>query len=317
MNIKSDMTLFRKLQKLSLLIGAMTIAVPILFWNRIPEQIPLHYNSSGLVDNWSDKSSLVLLFLAIVLLMGMMSIAVYFVKTNMDSKYSSNCERSEMNIVYPMLIVMNLVLQIMFAYIMFCVTTCRRLGPLFLPIFLIGTFAPIAYMIYKCGRVREASGDQNAIYKKMEKQEQGITYRTAVDWWLGGLLIGSEFMMIWYAIEPIIKKGEISWSMILITVGTSIFILPLFAIKYVMYSDHMLISMSIYGKERVRYEDIVGMKETLNPLSSAALSIKRIQIDYVENGTHRMILISPVRRKEFYKDLYNSGKLNLQQENKK
>ena len=43
------------------------------------------------------------------------------------------------------------------------------------------------------------------------------------------------------------------------------------------------------------------MKETHNPLSSAALSLDRIQIDYAENGYHQMVLISPVRKKEFMK----------------
>ena len=57
--------------------------------------------------------------------------------------------------------------------------------------------------------------------------------------------------------------------------------------------------MSFYGKVRIAYKDIVGVKSTMNPISSAALSLKRLQIDYAENGIQRMILISPVRRKEF------------------
>ena len=44
---------------------------------------------------------------------------------------------------------------------------------------------------------------------------------------------------------------------------------------------------------------IVDVKKTNNPLSSAALSLRRIQIDYLENGVHRMVLISPVKRNEF------------------
>ena len=38
---------------------------------------------------------------------------------------------------------------------------------------------------------------------------------------------------------------------------------------------------------------------THNPLASAALSLDRLQIDYVINGRHDMVLISPVRKKEF------------------
>ena len=70
-----------------------------------------------------------------------------------------------------------------------------------------------------------------------------------------------------------------------------------------MYSEHLLVSMSIYGKARVRYADIVDVKKIMNPLSSAAMSLRRIQIDYVEDGVHRMILISPVKRKTFIKEI--------------
>ena len=45
------------------------------------------------------------------------------------------------------------------------------------------------------------------------------------------------------------------------------------------------------------------MKATHNPLSSAALSLDRIQIDYTENGYHQMVLISPVQKKEFMKKI--------------
>lgn len=300
---EQNMHMFKNLHKVSLLIGALTILLPIIFWSKIPDELPMHYNAAGEVDNWSDKGSLILLFFVIALVMGVMSIAVYLVKTNMESNYSKDAEKSEMRVAYPIVILMNLVVQIMFAYIMFCCITCRPLGTLFLPIFLIATFAPLVYLIYKCGRIQAASGSQKAMYKAIEKTEQGMVYRTAVDWWLGVLLGGCEILMIWVAVEPVIKEGKINWAMLLISLGMSIIILPLFGIKYVMYSEHLLVSMSIYGKARVRYADIVDVKKTMNPLSSAAMSLRRIQIDYVEDGVHRVILISPVKRKAFIKEI--------------
>lgn len=303
MKEQNKIQVFKKLHWLALIIGAVSILLPLIFWGKIPEQIPMHYNGAGEVDNWADKTSLILLFFVIAMMMGLMSIVVYFLKSNMNSKYSSHYEKSEMSIVYPMIILMNLVIQCMFAYITFCSVTGRNLGVLFLPITLIAVFAPLVYMIYKCVKIQAASGSQKAVYKASEKQEQGVVYRTAVDWWLGVLLGGCEVYMIYLAVEPIVRKGEIDWAMLFIAAGISIIIVPLFAIKYVMYSEHMLVSMSFYGKVRIRYEDIVEVKETYNPLSSAAMSLHRIQIDYVENGVHRMVLISPVRRKTFLKEL--------------
>ena len=310
MEKQGNLHLYKKLHRISLLIGAMTIILPIIFWNKIPDEIPMHYNAAGVVDNWSDKTSLILLFFVIALLMGVMSIAVYVVKSTMESKYSKEAEKSEMEVVYSMVVLMNLVVQVLFAYITFCSVTCRPLGTLFLPIFVTTVFVPLVYMIYKCGKIQNASGSQKAIYKRIEKAEAGEekVYRTAIDWWLGLLLGVCEAYMIFLAVEPIIRTGKINWTMLLIAVGTSVIIIPLFGIKYVLYSEHMLISMSLYGKARVRYADIVEVKKTNNPLSSAAMSLRRIQIDYVENGVHRMILISPVKRKRFIEELESKQK---------
>ena len=136
-------------------------------------------------------------------------------------------------------------------------------------------------------------------YKAEESQETGMIYRSKVDVWLAIILLGSIGLMIWFAVEPIVRTGKVEWySMIMMVIMLAI-ILPLFDIKYILYSRHLLISMSFYGKVRIAYKDIVGVKATMNPISSAALSLKRLQIDYVENGIQRMILISPVRKKEF------------------
>ena len=56
-------------------------------------------------------------------------------------------------------------------------------------------------------------------------------------------------------------------------------------------------------KERVEYHLIRQMKETKNPISSAAMSLDRLQIDYMEKGYHQTVLISPVRKKEFIEKL--------------
>lgn len=295
------LSVFRKLHRLSLLIGAMSIVLPLVFWSKIPQKLPMHYNAAGVVDHWSDKSSLILLFFVIAMLMGMMSIVVYFVKSNMESKYSSQQNKTEMAIVYPMVIVMNLVLQCIFAYITFCSVTCRHLGTWFLPVSLLATFAPLGYMVYKVAGGK--SKTERETYKQIEKEGTGIVYRTAIDLWLGALLGGCEVFMLWLSLEPIFRRGQIDWAMLCITIGMTVIIVPLFAIKYVLYPEHLLVSMCLYGKARIRYKDIVEVKETYNPLSGAAMSLRRIQIDYVEEGVHRMVLISPVHRKQFLREL--------------
>ena len=38
-------------------------------------------------------------------------------------------------------------------------------------------------------------------------------------------------------------------------------------------------------------------------MSSAAMSLRRIQIDYTVNGRHEIMLISPVKRDEFLREV--------------
>lgn len=297
------LSICKMLHRLTLLIGLLTLVLPVLFWGRIPDTIPMHYGASGVADSYSDKSSLILLFFAVVMLMGVMNIAIYYVKTSATSKYATDAEKSQMSTVYPMIIFMNLTIQVMFSYIMFCCVTSRNLGVLFLPVFLIVVFAPIIWCIYKRERISRDPSTTLGRYKLAEKQENGIVYRSKVDWWLGLLLGVSMGWMLWLTFLPIVRGEGIEWIITISTIFTISLILPLFAIKYVLYSDHLYVSCGIYGKVRVPYETICGIKETRNPISSAALSTDRIQIDYTENGISRMVLVSPRRKKEFIKKI--------------
>lgn len=291
------------IHRVTLIIGLLTLVLPIVFWSKIPDVIPIHYGASGVADNYSEKSALILLFFAITMLMGVMNIAIYYVKVSATSKYANEAEKSQMNTVYPMIIFMNLGIQVMFAYMMLCCTMGRNLGKWFFPVFMIATFLPVAFLVFK--KKERSTNPTTALEKcKMaEVEETGIVYRSKVDWWLGLLLGGSVGYMVYLTLVPIVKGEGIQWVITISTLFMLLIILPLFAIKYVLYSNHLYISCGIYGKIRIPYDAISNIKATHNPLSSAALSLDRIQIDYTENGYHQMVLISPVRKKEFMKKI--------------
>lgn len=73
--------------------------------------------------------------------------------------------------------------------------------------------------------------------------------------------------------------------------------------RYTPYNDYILVQCYLFGTERISYESITNIKKTWNPLSSAAMSLRRIQIDYTVNGRHEMVLISPVKRDEFLREV--------------
>lgn len=291
------------IQRISLFIGLLTLILPMIFWQKIPEQIPSHYNAAGIADHYSDKSILILILFLVVILMGSMGIAVYYVKEEINSKYTKEADISQMYLVYQMLVIMNFFIQCMFAYITFCSASGKMLGKYFLPIAIIAIFFPIVLILLQKLQYDRENFREKSKLLQIEQQEHGIKYRSKVDWWLGLLLGGSVALMIYIAVEPLFLEKSLELGMVMISAATLLIILPLFSIKYVFYSTHLLVSCGVYGKERIEYAAIRHLKETKNPLSSAALSLDRLQIDYIKNGYHQTVLISPVHKKEFMKRL--------------
>lgn len=290
-------------RKITLMIGLAVTVLPILFWNDIPDKIPAHYGVTGKVDRIGNKEELILLFLILWLLIGIFSVVSYYLKTSGLSKYASEQDEENLHIVYPMMTWTSFVLVCIFAYIIITSILERNLGILFLPITLIAVFLPIAFYIEEEKKFAKSNPGEKAKFLQVEGQEKGISYRTAVDWWLALIFISVIGMEIWIFLYTFLKKGRIEW----ITLGAIVFILliviPLVRIRYIFYSEHLLIKAGWLGKERISYSAITNIKETHNPLSAPACSLDRIEIDYVRGGRSKVTLISPVQLKTFRKEL--------------
>ena len=67
----SDLSLTQKiLEGLSLVLVAGMLLGPLLFWSRIPDQIPGHYNAAGEITRWGGKGELFLLPVVSVFMYG-------------------------------------------------------------------------------------------------------------------------------------------------------------------------------------------------------------------------------------------------------
>ena len=284
------------IQKLTFMVGIVSIALPIVFLGSIPDTIPSHYNIYGEADRFSGKESIIFLLIVAALLMGAMAIALFGVKTSMQGKHASEYDTSSLNIVYIILTFVNFSIQCMFAYIIYCSASGNNLGSITIFIFLALVLGPLLFMILKNVRNRSMAEKQ-----ALSVEGEGLLYRSKVDWWLAAILLFAVGSVAAAVFEPVLNgKGLDVGTMIpLVIVGAVL--LPLFSIKYVLYEDHLLVNCGYLGKTRIKYSAIRNVKETRNPLSSAALSLDRIQIDYVVNRSYNMVLISPVRKQEFLK----------------
>lgn len=110
----------------------------------------------------------------------------------------------------------------------------------------------------------------------------------------------SEKMKIFQKIQYV--TVGIAFASIVLPLILLIFI-PLVFMRYTLYNDYILVQCYIFGTEGIPYESITSIKKTWNPLSSAASSLRRIQIDYTANRRHEIMLISPVKRDEFLREV--------------
>lgn len=297
-----NIKIYKLVHRLTIIIGLLSIILPIVFWKKIPDRVPTHFGVLGKIDAWGNKGSLILLFFVVIFLLGIICILEYYLYTNGTSTYAKAGEKNSFLAFYPCLVIMNFCLQFSFAYIILCTILCRNLSILYLPLLLIGCFAPIIYYILKYRKLKSAINDANSRYRKAEKSEVGECYRTKINPIINLALLGTMAAIIWPFGTSILEKDP-DWILLGTIILMLLIILPCYKIKYVLYPEHLLVSCSIYGKDRIPYSSITSMKETHNPVSAAALSLDRIQIDYEIEGNHGMALISPVHKKEFMKKI--------------
>lgn len=286
-------TVYRMLDILSITLMIATFVLLIVFWKKIPDTIPSHYDGAGIPDAYNDKSSLILLVFAEVFTLGSMLFAKLMVKM------TSSSNNAIMETINPMLSVLNLGLVVMFTYMFYCSATSKALGIYFLPVTLIWTFLPIVYYLYKYYKMtgRNSIKEQKEM-QSLDESNPIRSYRSKVDWWLGGLLVFCLILPVWIAAVEFMDEGKIDLWMFVFELFMIVLLAPLFFMKYTLYDKHLKVQCGFYGTHRIKYDSITSIKKTMNPLSSAAMSLKRIQIDYSPGG---MILISPKNRDEFIK----------------
>lgn len=124
-----------------------------------------------------------------------------------------------------------------------------------------------------------------------------MRYNSKKDWWIGAIIwIPMLFGLYITGYETFVENQSVLYFIILgIFVG---FVSWIWFGTYYVFDEEYLIVRCGPIKEIVPYKDIVTVKKTRNPLSSAALSINRIEIMY-----GRRTLISPVKEQDFLTEL--------------
>jgi hypothetical protein len=123
------------------------------------------------------------------------------------------------------------------------------------------------------------------------------------DWWLTIIIWGTMVFAMGSGIYSLIFEESkfIDFVIVLIlAVMLPVFLLWMWLTTYYVLDENNLVIKYGPFKKIIPLNTIKSVKMTMNPLSSPALSLKRLEIIY---GQYNMVLISPKDRDEFMKIL--------------
>lgn len=156
-------TTYTKVQKSMEATGAILMASYLLFmllvWADVPEQIPAHFDVSGVTDRWGDRIELIMVLLvAILLYAGLTWITLHPQVWNVPSAKDEVQEAHIYRTTMTMLIAIKVELLMTFFYISVSQVMVRDLHPIYLPSYLTVLFGTLAFFLVRMYRIPKKKG---------------------------------------------------------------------------------------------------------------------------------------------------------------
>ena len=126
-----------------------------------------------------------------------------------------------------------------------------------------------------------------------------MNFKSKIDWWFHLIVVLFTIMTLWLLYSYITNK--IGLIVLILFVSLLILlILPIYLFTYYVFEDSYLhIRGGLIVNIKINYKNIVSFKESNDIISSPALSMDRLEIEYYENSCRNFILISTNRKQEF------------------
>jgi hypothetical protein len=130
-----------------------------------------------------------------------------------------------------------------------------------------------------------------------------LKFKSKQDWWLTAIVWGPMLFAIGSGVMALITEpvsfGE-ALLLFCLTLLLPVILIWMWLTTYYVLDESSLIIRFGPFKKVIPLNEIRSVKKTSNPLSSPALSLKRLKISY---GRYDFVLISPTDRDEFMKIL--------------
>lgn len=127
------------------------------------------------------------------------------------------------------------------------------------------------------------------------------TFRSKIDWWLAAIMVVAIISILFSAVMSIMEGW---WLLAVVLFAFEGFIIWVLLGTYYHVADDTLFVQSGPLRWRVPISEIHQITPTNNPLSSPALSLDRLRIEY---GEGRSVMVSPVEKEAFI-DAINAAK---------
>jgi len=128
-------------------------------------------------------------------------------------------------------------------------------------------------------------------------------YPSKIDWWLGVALCVAPIAAV-VAIGAAVQSG--TWTDVLLALGMLLFVAVLYVglvlpVRYGVDDSHLIVRFGLC-RQRIALADILEVRRTKNPLSSPALSLDRLRVQFGA-GVFKSVMISPKAREAFLDDV--------------
>ena len=115
-------------------------------------------------------------------------------------------------------------------------------------------------------------------------------FKTQVDWWYWAILLVCYFF-------PLYLGHILSWWVSFVLWAVALYIFSLTAlVRYVIDGDTLFVFTGFFTKTIIPISSITSIRPSRNPISSPALSLRRLSIRY---NKYDEILVSPKDREAF------------------
>lgn len=129
-------------------------------------------------------------------------------------------------------------------------------------------------------------------------------FRSKIDWWFWGVVIATTGLLLQFLWTMYIKGTMQQYPEHALLYFLTIALLwwPILNTRYIVTEQHLMIHSMLF-KWQINQSDITKISESHNLISSPALSLDCLRIDYHKNGVASHILISPKDKDVFCKAL--------------